>query len=385
MGAVHITLGNGAISGAGNQDDGLCGLIITGSNDDGYTTGTPILVTGMASVATAGITAVGNPLAYRQLQQFYREAGEGAPLYLMLTNYSVTPNMVTDIEYTDGAVKLLDYAQGKIRVLGVLSDDAAIDDGSITDGLMGYVYNALSNAQNLAEAYYSVQKPFRCLIGATSFTGAPGDLAYLDEYDANRVGLVLGDTQAGASAAVGLALGRIAKSPVQRKISRVRDGMIADTIYYGTTDAADPSMAGAAAVIGDRHFITFKSYVGRAGYYFSGDDMATGSGDDYRILANGRVMDKAQRIAYNVFLDEVDDDIPMATGGKPVSSWAKNLETKIKSAYQRGMIAKGEASAASASIPLDQDITGGALNITLGIRPVAYANDIEITLGFTTA
>lgn len=60
MGTVNITLANGQLGTTLQTSDGICGLVVTGQTEGAYTVGTPILITSMATLAAAGITATNN-------------------------------------------------------------------------------------------------------------------------------------------------------------------------------------------------------------------------------------------------------------------------------------------------------------------------------------
>ncbi len=388
MGSVNITLANGQLGATLQTNDGVTGIVTTGvSETGGYTAGSPILVTSMADVATAGITLTHNPFAIKQLQEFYNQAGTGAQLYLMLVPPTMTVAQMADNTNADGAKKLLNYAGGKIKVLGLLTDDVAISGGggsiTVTNGLNADVYAAASNMRVLAAAYFAAEKPFRCVIGGTSYSGTPGSLT--DETAGttnNRTAILIGDTVSGASACVGLLLGVVSSIPVQRKISRVRTGPLTNTAAYLNT-ARIESAIGDAAIISGRGFITFTTYPNVSGYFFSGDPMLTATTDDYSMLARGRVIDKAHILAYTTFVQEVDDEVPVNADGTLDAGFCKWLSQQIVNQVNNTMTANKEISSVRCFIdPAQNILSTNQLNVVLRITPVGYATEIEISLGF---
>ncbi len=391
MGSVNISLANGQLGGTIQTNDGITGMVLTGASElGGYVSGTPILVTSMADVTTAGITGTLNSFAIKQLQEFYNQAGTGAQLYLMLVPATMTVAQMADNSNPAGAKVLLDYAAGKIKVLGLLSDDLAIvaAGGTITiaSGLNEDVLTAASNMRTMAQAYFAAEKPFRAVIGGTSYTGTPGDL--IDETTGttnNRTAILIGDTDitySSASACLGLLLGVISSIPVQRKISRVRTGSLATTKAYvgnNTVEAAD----GDLAVIAGRGYITFTTYPNVSGYFFSGDPMCTATTDDYCMLARGRVIDKAHILAYTTFVQEVDDEVPVNADGTLDAGFCKWLEQQIVNQVNNTMTANKEISNVGCFIDPEQNILStNELRVVLRITPVGYATNIEISLGF---
>lgn len=389
MGSVNITLANGQLGGTLQTNDGITGMVLTGiSESGGYTAGTPILVTSLTDVANAGITATHNAFAIKQLKEFYSQAGAGAQLYLMLVPSTMTVAQMADNTNANGAKKLLDYAAGKIKVLGLLTDDAAIaalaGTITVTNGLNADVYTAASNMQVMAEAYFNAEKPFRAIVGGSSYSGTAASLT--DETSGtsnNRTAILIGDTVSGASACLGLLLGVISSIPVQRKISRVRSGALTNTAAYVGTSTVEAAGAGTLAIIASKGFITFITYPNVSGYFFSGDPMLTATTDDYCMLARGRVIDKAHILAYTTFVQEVDDEVPVNTDGTLDAGFCKWLSQQIVNQVNNTMTANREISAVSCFIDPNQNILStNELNVVLKITPVGYATDIEISLGF---
>ncbi len=388
MGNVNIALANNALGSTLQTDDGIVGLVCTGGID-GYVLGDPLLITSLANATAQGVTAAGSPFLWRHLQEFYLEAGTGAALYLLPVANTVTLPMMAGADY---AVNLLNYAGGKIKVLAFETDDTDVYGGDITllHGLNGDVYTLLASMVDVANDFFSAQKPFRYVIGGTSYQGVPADLTdQLAGTSNSRGAIFIGDTNrrpGGAvnQAAIGLLLGRIAAIPVQRKVSRVKSGALSMTAgYVGSFNIADPAHINDVDTIAGRGYITFKTYPGVAGIYFSGDPTCSATTDDYHFLCRGRIIDKAHIIAYTTFVQDVDDEIDTVEGGKPEPLAVKNLEQKIVNALTTNMVNLGNCSSARCVIDLNQDVVStNTLHVQLRLRPVGYLTDIEVVLGF---
>ncbi len=388
MGSVNITLANGQLGATLQTNDGIAGLVITGNTEGDYTVGTPILVTSMASVAAAGITDTLNSFAIRQLQEYYNQAGAGAQLYLMLVPATMTIADMADNANPDGAKKLLDYADGKVKVLGLLSDDIAVAAATepivITNGINEDVYTAEANMVVMAAAYFAAHKPFRAIIGGTSFSGVAAELNdYSTGTTNNRTAILIGDTKSGVGACVGLALGVVASIPVQRKISRVRTGPLTNTAAFLGTESVE-ALAESLPVIAQKSFITFITYANTSGYFFSGDPMCTATTDDYSMLARGRIIDKAHVLAYTTFVQVIDDEIPVNADGTLDAGFCKWLSQQIVNLVNNTMTSNKEISSVNCFINPEQNILStNELNVVLSIVPVGYATNIEISLGFS--
>ena len=395
MGRVNIMLANGQLGATLQTNDGITGMVLTGADETGgYTTGTPILVTSMTDVANAGITQPNNPFAIKQIQEFYNQAGAGAQLYLMLTKASMTVADMADNTNANGAKALLDYAAGRIKVIGLLSDDVAIATAggtiTISNGMNGDVYTAADNMAVMAKAYFEAEQPFRAVIGATSFStgsGSPTDETHGTTN--NRTAILIGDTESvtgysgGKSACIGLLLGVISSIPVQRKVSRVRSGALTNTAAFVAGIPIETIGAGGMSVLAGLGYITFTTYPNVSGYFFSGDAMCTAPTDDYSMLARGRVIDKAHILAYTTFVQEVDDEVPVNADGTLDNGFCKWLEQQIVNQINNTMTANKEISAVSCFIdPAQNILSRNRLNVVLRVTPVGYATNIEISLGF---
>ncbi len=388
MGGVNISLANGQLGATVQTDDGIVGLIATGGID-GYTLGDPLLITSMANAGTQGVTVAGSPFLYRILKDFYSVAGSGAQIYVLPVANTVTLAMMDGDAY---AVKLLNYAGGKIKVLAFMTDDTAVYIGmvTVTHGLNADVATLLNNMEVVASSYQAAQKPFRYIIGGTSYSGVPGDLVDLLAGTTNSRGAVfLGDTgttpgDARDQAAIGLLMGRIASIPVEEKISRLKTGPLPNLLAYtGPYSITDPAHVEDCAVIAGRGYITWAIYPGVAGIFFSGDATASATDNDYHFLARGRVMDKAQIITYAALIKEVDDKVPTVAGGKPNPGYLKYIEQKAIGALDTNMTDKGEIVEAACTINPDQNITAtGRLAVKAQVRPYGYAEFLDVELGF---
>ncbi len=389
MGNVNITLANGQLGATLQTSDGVTGMVLTGtSTSGGYFAGTPILVTSLANLGAHAITAANNPFAYRQVKEFYDEAGIGAQLYLMLVPPTMNVHDMADASNPAGAKKLLDFAHGKIKVLGIMTDDDALTMSlgtpiATANGLNAEIPTAITRMAVLANQYFQAQKPFRAIIGGTSFSADSSELPDLTTGTSNsRTAVLIGNTTSGNGACLGLLLGRVAATPVMRKVSRVRTGALSNTAaWYSETPVE--SLLEQCPLIAAKGYITWTTYPNVSGYFFSGDSTCSATTDDYHFLARGRVIDKAHILAYTTFVQEVDDEVPVNTDGTLDAGFCKWLSQQIVNQVNNTMTANKEISSVECIIdPAQNILSTNQLNILLRIIPVGYATNIEISLGF---
>ena len=393
---VRINFANGAIGGSAAMDDGCTGLICTATAVSGkFALSTNYLITSLKELEALGINASStgaNANVYKCVKEFYEEAPKGTKLYIRGAASSVTIDQLVD-KTTANAQSLLEYAAGDIRTLMVLVTDAQNYTPTVTHAIDAKVETAITKAQALAEAAAEdLKAPILVLLEGRHYNGTPADLPNLTQLTDNRVAVVIGDTVSGSKgAAVGLLAGRVARIPVQRSIARVKDGAMKSTEMFIGSVVAE---SGSPDVIHGKGFICPRTFVGKGGYFWSDDSIATGPTDDYCLIPRRRTIDKAYRIAYLSMLEQVSDEIALTADGKIAPAACKNMETVMESAIINQMTSVGNLG----NDPQDPNDTGvvayvnpeqnivatSRLEASLRIRPYGYPKYIEVDLGFQT-
>ncbi len=311
----------------------------------------------------------------------------------MLVANTMTVATMNDNTNANSVKKLLNYAQGAIKVYGTISDDTVVTVGTVTTGINPDCYTAAANAKDIGIAFAAAQMPCRAVIGGTSYNGTPSSLTTENVGTSNNAACILiGDTSVTYSskgAAIGILLGTIAVLPVQRKISRKKNGPLSNTTaYLGsvalTAGNNDPS------TIGSKGFITMCIYAQTEGVFFGNnnlnavnDPMLTVSTDDYNCLANCRVIDKVQRLVYPFALNEEDDEIPSVPGtGLIDPGYALSQSQNIDKYLDENMTAFKNITGSSTFIDPNQNIVEtGNYNIVVTAYANGYALRINITIG----
>lgn len=391
---VKITFENGALGGVSPSEDGVCGLVAYATAvSTTFALNTPYLVTKLAGLEALGITSEStgaNALLYKTVKEFYSEAPEGTKLWLMGVASSTTIANLTD-KTKENIKPLLRAARGTINILMIkaASSGSPTMEGSIDSATLTAVANLQALADEWTENQYA---PFMCLVEALSYSGTASSLPDLTERSDNRVGVVLGDSVSGsAGAAVGLVAGRLAAEPVHRSLARVRSGAIqAEAMYIGSAAAenGDPDVAN------DLGYIVPRTFVGKSGYYWSDDHLATEAGDDYSTIPRRRTIDKAYRIAYKTIVDEVAENVPVNIEGKLAAFHCKGVETSVESAIVNSMTSEGNlgndpdnASDLGVQCYIDPDqniLATSRMEVNLKVKPYGYSKYIDVKLGFKT-
>jgi len=359
------------------------GLIVTGVTVSGKVElGKSYQIFSLKEAVALGISETQNPFAYKHIKAFYNQAPTGTPLWVMLVSDATTMTAMLD---KDGvfAPTLIADARGAIRVLGVVKK--ATGSETITAGLDTDVQTAVVKGQALAEHFEKKYMPFRVVVSGNRWNGQVADLTNFSENELNKVACFIANDDKEKDAAIGLFLGKITKIPVQRKIHRVKDGNVLPLVAYFTDGTTIDSKSDQWDAIDDKGYIFFRTFVGRSGYYFSGDNMLTKTTDDFKSLSNGLVMDKAMLLSYGVLVEELSDEVLLSKDGSIHPAIIKSWQTKLESTLQSQMVSQGELSSVKIDIdPTQRVLQTGKVVIGIKLLPVGYADFIEVNIGFTT-
>lgn len=391
---VRILFENGALGLVADSPDGVMGLVCTGAAvSQTFSLATSYSIRKYSELEdNLGITAANNANIDKIVSEFYSIAPEGTKLWLMGLANTVTLEDMCDKDESY-AKKLLLEAQGEIRGLLISRTPAAQYTPTVTHGVDADVEAAIVKAQVLATyAADTLFAPVFVLIEGRSFSGTASALTDLKTGSDNRCGVVIGDTEEDSeAAAMGIIGGRIASTPVHRKMQRVRDGALPVTAIYIKDKKAEVADVES---IHDKGYITFRTFQGRSGYFIAGDPLATLPTDDYCTLSARRTIDKAYRIAYQSMLDELSDEVPVNDDGTIAVTRAKSLESKIERSIISSMTASGELgndpgnpadTGVVAFIDRTQNLVStGKLVLSLKVKPYGYASYIDVKLGFKT-
>jgi len=384
---VSILLNNNGLGLTAPGEDGVVGMVLNGVAATSLALGVSFQGFNLDDFTALGIDAAydttNSVKVYRQIKEFYDAAGDGAELWIMLVSQATNATTILD-KTASNAKKLLNDAGGRIRILGVSRNPAGGYTPNTTANQIDLdIINALVTGQALADDMQAAFTPVRFILEGYAFTGTTSGLANLKAQTKPNVAIVLGDTESGARSCVGLLLGRLAASPVQRNPGRVKDGSLPITAAYLGTSTLEADESKAIA-IHDKGFITLRKHPGRAGYYFSDDPTCVAATDDYSSLARCRVIDKAIRIAAATFTNELLDEVQIDTNGRISTVKAKYYQAIIDNAVNTAMTAEGEISSFESYVDDQQNVLStNKVCVELRIVPVGYAKAIEVQIGFT--
>jgi len=400
---IDIQFENGNVSNVVVSPDGVLGLIGNAvAVSPTFVLDTPYILKGMTDVAALGITdSIDNHILYKALSEFYAEAGEGTELWLIgKAQTTKMSDWFTPVSGKTPAETLLDAANGRIRGLLTAFNPDGSYTSTITDGFDADVLLARTKAQTLAENYTTNKyAPIFVIIDGYNYDGTLASIVDLSLESNNRTAVLVGDTEtrtgttASKGSAVGVLGGRIARIKVSENIGKVKLGPLKPLkIYILDT----PIESFDVASLHDKSYITFRQHVGRSGYFFTYDPLATLPTDDYNHLSNRRVIDKAYRLAYGVLLNELLDDFSLNNDGTISPFFASELSAQVRATIESSMTNNEELS----HDPTDKDDQGVICSIDtswnvqstskiklnyLRVRLRGQAEFIDVPLGFVPA
>lgn len=353
--------------------DGIAAIVGTGSSVG--LLGVPKVVYNLDEAVDLGFTEQAEPDMYRHLAEFYGEVAGNQELHIMIVPDTMTLTQMLTNSNASGAKKLLAAAEGKVRLLAVFRNPAGGYDGG-EDFIDEDVQAAVTASKTFAEARLAELAPIRVLVEGRVQNPAAANVLQPKTLTNGFAAVVLGGSLNDGSASVGLALGRAVRFAAQVKIGKVANGPLnINAVYIG--DKLLKDVTALDTLHGDG-FMTFMTHPQKAGFFFGIDRMC--SVDDYRLLAYGRVVDKAAVIAAAVYVEQIEDEVDVDADGKIASHVVSDLESQIEQQINVAMGA--QISGVQVYINPDQNIINTSkLTVKLRILPKGYKSFIEVDLG----
>lgn len=325
---VNIVRGKVGSNRVGN-DDAVSGIIITTPVVPNLAFDTPVVVYNMNDVEDYGITKEfdenNNVNVWQHLKEFFRLAGSGTELHLMVCERTEVMDDLLD----EPAKALILSSEGKIKQIAVavnLPDNAT---PVIVDGLPEDVNDAIAAAKDLEEWSEENYMPVTVFVEGHHYSGtasSASDLRALPNLSAEGVAVVIGqdyevaDTKTGHAqkyAFVGTVLGVTASCTVEQNIGEnetknLTDGGKRELIVAGFSnhDKIQDKYSD-WQTLEDKGYIFGLTYAGMAGVRLNNDPVcapvvldADNSINEHTV-AYGRVGKKARRVLRAAYLPKV--------------------------------------------------------------------------------
>ena len=333
----------------------------------------------IADAEQYGYTAEKEPFMHGLLEEYYTEVAGKHKLYLLGTAETQTMADVLNPISTNGLKPALKQCNGEVTLVAIARHPAEGYEAG-ADFLDKDIDQAVKNGKLTAEALQKEGMPVRILIEGRVANGSKTNEYKPSEQGNGYVGIVLGGTKPDGSASVALALGRASKYPAHEKLGSGQNGQLAvGALYVGSTPIeARQDMD----TLHDQGFITFHQRVGVAGRFFGRDNMC--SDDDFKILAHGRIIDKAQRIVQKALAPSIETAVRVKDDGTIEDSEASYLENLAEMALLSGL---GEQ-VSGVKVTIDRDellVQSSTLKVDIKVLPLGYLTWIKVSLGLAAS
>lgn len=389
--------------------DSVSGMIIGAPAPASLTHDVAKVVFNMRDVEALGITeeydTTNKVNVYRHAVEFYRTAGEGTELYIMVVDPTTTMSAICETK----AKSMLPVAKGKIKQLAIAINVPEGAEITMLNGIPENVYNAIPKAQALALWAFDNHMPCQVFLEGYNYGGEASSVAHLREIEnvtATKVSVFIGQdykyakTLTGNSqkfADVGTLLGVCAKAKVHQNVGNNEEFNITDATKDAWMEPGVSSHTSNDQVFEDlqtleeKGFLFGVEYTGMAGVRINNDHVCTPIVVDAdnkvneHTIAYGRVMDKAVRGLRTAYLPKVKTDwvVNKDTGKIPpgVVVALENIGDKVFEDMEK----RGEITYGKTSVDKDSDlIVSKELKVSFVAIPKGSIGEIKGTINLKT-
>lgn len=349
--------------------------------------GTPIVVTLSGGATIAGTltqfasgTRSAMAVWHYHIAEFFRLQPKGQ-LYV---GFFAVPG---SYDFTEIAT-IQNFANGKVRQLGVYKDSAAFSTSDITA------------IQAVCTTLAGLHKPLNVLYGAD--LSSVSDLSTLTDLSlltANNVSAVISQDGAGLGSylyttggksvtTLGATLGAVAFASVSDDIAwvskfNISNGVECDTIAFANGQLLTAISTSLQNTLDDYRYIFLVKYTGIAGSYFNDSHCAIVVSSDYAYIENNRTIDKAIRGIYSSVLPALNSPLTLNSDGTLTDTTIAYF-TGLAEVNLAQMVRDVELSAYAVTIDSTQNVLSTS-NLTIAVKlvPIGVARQITVNIGFT--
>lgn len=375
-------MGNGGLGRVATTTD-VCALVLSGPAALGLPQNTPARLFSVQGAEALGITSTSHPHAHAQISAFFGLAN-GAGLWIALVPDTT---LVSAVVGTAGAMEvLLNAAIDTITLAGVsIRRAVGYAPGA---GYFDYDLAAVANqAQTMAQLYAAKYAPLRIVLDGSYLNGAKysaGDALPALAGVGDRVCVFAGaEAEGDRHAAMGRLMGWLASAPIHESAGRVKRGAFAGLGYLTTGVAIDKYQDAQIDALHQAGIMALRRFAGKGGAYITNGVTLAANTSDFKLLALGRVIDKAIRLSYLTYVDEINETVEITAEGKLAPTRVSYLEDRIENALRLRMTAEGNISSARCLIDPKQDVLATSrIEVQVRIIPLGYLEEIVVKLGF---
>lgn len=359
--SVNISIQTGQLGITTNLGNGVAGLVV-------HMATAPAAHAFATAKKYSSYDELPSELQAVEALKLYFDIAPGYGVWIVPAPTSASVTDMVDYQHATPYAKILvDAGRGEIRFIGVVATMLAAE-----------VTAAFTKAQALGTYFANLVNPLLVVLPYSYKTAdTPADLSAMSN---DRVaGLV---SYAGDE--IGLLLGKLASTKVHIHPGKVADGSlpIVSALLDGYADpqtTIEDSLTD-VETLHDLGWNVLRTHIGKAGYYFAGQPMATNG--DFSKIVNRRTIDKAHVIAYATFLEELNGEVFVTADNQLLPGYVKTLQENAKDAVSTGMA--NEISGVDCEIDADQDVIAtDEIEAVMAVQPVGHSSTINIKLGLT--
>lgn len=336
-------------------------------------------IAGTSAVFTGGVSSEINIIHYH-ISEFFRMQPKG--------NLYVGIYGVADIGVFDSITLMQNYAQGKIRQIGVYQKNTT------------FVTTQVTALQAIATANEANNKPLGIIYQPELSTATLATLSDLRALTAQNVSVTIGQDGANVGyklwlatgksiGCVGTILGAIALSKVNESIAWVGkfnfSNVEFDTLAFANGVQYNTQTDGTINNVDSLGYIFLRKRVSQSGSYSTRPHTCVSVSSDYAFINYNRTINKAVRGLRQFLLPQLSAPVLVNSDGTLTEDIISHYETVCARALEV-MQRDTEISAFSIIInPAQNVLSTSKLIINVKIVPVGVADAIEVNIGFTVA
>ena len=409
LNAVNIEKGQVGQNTIGTSD-AISGIIVGADAPASLALDTVKSITTLKEAENLGITKEydnANKInVWRHVSEFYRNAGEGTELHLMLVDRATSMSNMCEVK----GKQLLASAKGKIKQLAV-AVNLPEGGGAITmlDGIPQDVHDAIAKAQLLADWGYEYNMPCQVFLEGYAYGGnatSALNLREIPDLSAPKASIFIGqdfnyadslDVSIQNFADVGSLLGVCSKAKVNQNIGNNEQFNLTEEttktwIEPGlSSHTKNDDVFDSLQVLEDKGYLFGVEYSGLAGVRINNDHTCTpivvddNNSTNEHTIAYGRVHDKAVRLLRTAYLPKVKTDWPVDPKTGLLTPGVVVALEDVGDKVFEDMIKRGEITYGKTIVGKDSDLLiDKTLKVSYKIVPKGNINQIAGTINLKT-
>ncbi|WP_346237763.1 DUF2586 family protein [Niabella insulamsoli] len=389
--SINISRGAGQLNRTDPTEDAVVCLVLSGTAVAGkIALSEPKQIFSSLALVDLGITEANNPLAHRDIIDFYGKAGEGAELNFMLVSDATTLEDICDVA-NDIARKLITFTQDRGVILLVNRKPAAGYVPTITAGWDADVTAAVSNLNEMAVQYQNLNVPFVGILPALLMdTTKIAEMPLRATLTKDNVAVSAACEKADGHISMGALAGWLVRHQVSENFSQIASGPIFDTAFF--PDAVPVmNLKSSWAALNTKAVIFLYKEPGKQGFFFNDDNTMTAISSDYSSISWNRTINKVHRIAYASLVNKLRATVDLnPTTGKVesslISDWESDVENDIRAnMINTGVDKKPEISGVKCTIDPNSDIVNDEVDAEIAIVRRGQAKTFNVKIGYARA